>query len=95
MLRKWKQKFGIKATYKQLCQAFEDCEKHNLVELVKQLADGSLSSESWLDECCVLLLMVIMPQGVELQRHMVIVVCLSFCVYVFVPIYLQWLKTKC
>ena len=46
MLRKWKQKLGTKATYKRLCQAFEDCEKGNLVELVKQLAASSSSSES-------------------------------------------------
>ena len=46
MLRKWKQKLGTKATYKSLCQAFEDCEKGNLVELVKQLAASSSSSES-------------------------------------------------
>ena len=45
MLRKWKQKLGTKATYKRLCQAFEDCEKGNLVELVKQLADSSSSSD--------------------------------------------------
>ena len=46
MLRKWKQKLGTKATYKCLCQAFEDCEKGSLVELVKQLAASSSSSES-------------------------------------------------
>ena len=46
MLRKWKEKLGTKATYKRLCQAFEDCEKGNLVELVKQLAASSSSSES-------------------------------------------------
>ena len=46
MLRKWKEKLGTKATYKCLCQAFEDCEKGHLVELVKQLAASSSSSES-------------------------------------------------
>ena len=46
LLRKWKEKLGTKATYKQLCQAFEACEKYNLVELVKQLAASSSSSES-------------------------------------------------
>ena len=46
MLRKWKQKLGSEATYERLCQAFEDCEKGNLVELVKQLAASSSSSES-------------------------------------------------
>ena len=44
MLRKWKEKLGTKATYKCLCQAFEDCEKGNL--LVKQLAASSSSSKS-------------------------------------------------
>ena len=46
MLRKWKEKLGTKATYKCLCQTFENCEKGNLVELVKQLAASSSSSES-------------------------------------------------
>ena len=46
MLRKWKQKLGTKATYERLCQVFEDCEKGNLVELVKQLAASSSSSKS-------------------------------------------------
>ena len=46
MLRKWKQKFGTKATYKQLCLAFDACKKRDLVELVKQLAASSSSSES-------------------------------------------------
>ena len=46
MLRKWKEKLGTKATYKRLCQAFEDCEKGSLVELVKQLAASSSSSEN-------------------------------------------------
>ena len=46
MLRKWKEKLGTKATYKQLCQAFEDCEKFDLVELVKKLAASSSSNKS-------------------------------------------------
>ena len=46
MLRKWKQKLGTKATYERLCQVFENCEKFNLVELVKKLAASSSSSES-------------------------------------------------
>ena len=46
MLRNWKEKFGTKATYKQLCLAFDACKKRDLVELVKQLAASSSSSES-------------------------------------------------
>ena len=46
MLRKWKQKLGTKATYERLCQAFDACKKRDLVELVKQLAASSSSSES-------------------------------------------------
>ena len=45
MLRKWQQKQGEKATYKQLREVFEQCERADLVKVVKQLVDG-LSEES-------------------------------------------------
>ena len=45
MLRKWKQKRGTKATYKELCRVFnEDCERSDLVDKVKQLLAESDSS---------------------------------------------------
>ena len=46
MLRKWRQKLGRAATYKRLCQAFEDCERTDLVELVQQLTNSSFSEGS-------------------------------------------------
>ena len=47
MLRKWKQKEGAKATYRRLCRAFDDCERADLVDKVKQLliAENSNSSD--------------------------------------------------
>ena len=45
MLRRWKQKQGVKATYKQLREMFEECKRADLVEVVKQLVAG-LSEES-------------------------------------------------
>ena len=45
MLRRWKQKQGVKATYKQLREVFEKCQRADLVEFVKQLVAG-LSEES-------------------------------------------------
>ena len=44
MLRKWKEKRGAKATYKRLCRVFEDCERADLVDKVKQLLAESNSS---------------------------------------------------
>ena len=37
MMRKWKQKHGAEATYKRLCQVFEDCQKADLVDKIKDL----------------------------------------------------------
>ena len=37
MLRKWKQRCGVKATYGKLCHVFEQCERADLVEKVQQL----------------------------------------------------------
>ena len=37
MLRKWKQKLGLEATYKRLCRVFKDCERVDLVDKIKQL----------------------------------------------------------
>ena len=46
MLRKWKQKRGVKATYKGLCRVFGDCERADLVDEVKQLlAESNNSSD--------------------------------------------------
>ena len=45
MLRKWQQKQGENATYKQLREVFEQCERADLVKVVKQLVAG-LSEES-------------------------------------------------
>lgn len=45
MLRKWKQRHGVKATYEQLRRVFEKCGQTGLVEKVKQLVAGS-SEES-------------------------------------------------
>ena len=45
MLRRWRQKLGRAATYEKLCQAFEDCERTDLVELVQQLVTNSSYSE--------------------------------------------------
>ena len=44
MLRKWKQKHGVKATYKRLCQVFDGCKRADLVDKVKQLLAESNSS---------------------------------------------------
>ena len=44
MLRKWKQKHGVKATYKRLCRVFDDCKRADLVDKVKQLLAESNSS---------------------------------------------------
>ena len=51
MLRRWQQKQGVKATYKQLREVFEQCERADLVEIVKQLVTG-LSEESELTNKC-------------------------------------------
>ena len=46
MLRKWKQKHGAKATYRRLCRVFDDCERADLVDKVKQLlAENNSSSD--------------------------------------------------
>ena len=46
MLRRaWKQKQGVKATYKQLQEMFEECKRADLVEVIEQLVAG-LSEES-------------------------------------------------
>ena len=45
MLRKWKEKQGAKATYKRLCRVFEDCDRADLVDKVKQLLAESNSSD--------------------------------------------------
>ena len=46
MLRKWKEKQGIKATYKRLCRVFEKFKRADLVVVVKQLlAETSSSSD--------------------------------------------------
>ena len=45
MLRRWRQKQGEKATYKQLREVFEKCKRADLVVVVKQLVAG-LSEES-------------------------------------------------
>ena len=37
MLRKWKQKLGKKATYKKLADAFRQCERQDLVEMISEL----------------------------------------------------------
>ena len=50
MLRKWKQKRGAKATYKQLCQAFSDCSFCDLEEKVIKLLTERCSSSSSSDE---------------------------------------------
>ena len=45
MMRRWKEKNGAKATYKHLCQVFsEDCDRADLVEIVKQLVATVSSS---------------------------------------------------
>ena len=45
MMRRWKEKNGAKATYKHLCQIFsEDCERADLVDIVKQLVATASSS---------------------------------------------------
>ena len=44
MLRKWKQKHGVKATYKRLCRVFDGCKRADLVDKVKQLLAESNSS---------------------------------------------------
>ena len=44
MLRKWKQKHGVKATYKRLCRVFDCCKRADLVDKVKQLLAESNSS---------------------------------------------------
>ena len=44
MMRRWRQKLGRRATYAVLCQAFENCERTDLVDLVEQLVTGSSSS---------------------------------------------------
>ena len=46
MLRKWKQKHGASATYKELYRVFEtDCGRADLVDKIKQLLTESNSSE--------------------------------------------------
>ena len=46
MFRKWKQKRGVKATYKRLCQALTNGKRKDLVEMVKQLlTEGNSSSD--------------------------------------------------
>ena len=37
MLKKWKQKQGVEATYERLCRVFKDCERVDLVDKIKQL----------------------------------------------------------
>ena len=45
MLRKWKQKHGASATYKELSRVFEtDCERADLADKIKQLLTESDSS---------------------------------------------------
>ena len=41
MLRRWKQRRGVKATYEQVCHVFGQCERADLVEIVQQLVAGS------------------------------------------------------
>ena len=41
MLRKWKQKHGVEATYERLCQVFTDCERADFVDKIKQLLTES------------------------------------------------------
>ena len=45
MLRKWNQKLGTKATYKQLYQVFEQCGRADLMDIVKGLLGGNSSKE--------------------------------------------------
>ena len=46
MLRKWKQKRGVKGTYKGLCRVFEDCGRADLVDKIKELVAESNSSSN-------------------------------------------------
>ena len=46
MLRRWKQKQGEKATYKELYRVFRQCERADLADIVQQLVtDSSKESE--------------------------------------------------
>ena len=66
MLRKWKQKHGAKrATYKRLCRVFDDCERVDLVDKVKQLLAESNSSSDEEDTT----VSISVPVVVNTQKH--------------------------
>ena len=64
MLRKWKQKHGTKATYENLCRAFDYCDRADLVDKVKQLLaeSNSSSDEEGTSQCL----------GIHFSKHVVI-----------------------
>ena len=45
MLRKWNQKLGTKATYKQLYQVFEQCGRADLMDVLKGMLSENSSEE--------------------------------------------------
>ena len=52
MLRKWNKKLGTKATYKQLYQVFEQCDRADLMDVVKGLLTENSSEEGEKLFCC-------------------------------------------
>ena len=46
MLRKWRQKFGTKATYEQLARVFRICRRQDLVDRINELLTEDSSSSS-------------------------------------------------
>ena len=68
MLRKWKQKFGKKATYKRLSKAFKNSGRQDLVDKISELLtedSGSSSDEEGIQEHYNLLIKKVF---IELQK---------------------------